>query len=95
MIKVNIKKLAGSFAENKDIAREIRVNKIMPAIKKGQKITLDFNEVSGATQSFIHALISDAIRKYGNIALDSILFKNCNPIIKELVTIVTEYMQES
>ena len=90
-----IKKMAGTFAENKDVASNIRVKKIMPALKNNKQIILDFKDVTGATQSFIHALISDAIRQYGANALDSISFKNCNLVIKEVITIVTEYMQES
>jgi hypothetical protein len=95
MKTVNIKKYAGTFAENKDVARQLRLRYIMPAIKKDEEITLDFSEVTGATQSFMHALISDAIRKYGNNSLDLLSFKDCSPIVQEIVTTVTEYMQES
>ena len=86
---------AGTFAENKDVAKEIRVKKIMPALKNEAEILLDFSGVTGATQSFIHALISDAIRQYGDSAFELISFKDCSPVIKELITAVTEYMQES
>lgn len=92
---ISIKKLTGTFAENKDIASNIRIKKLMPSLKNKKQITLDFRDVTGATQSFIHALISDAIRQYGPDALDLIIFKNCSPIVQEVITIVTEYMQES
>lgn len=92
---ISIKKYAGTFAENKDVAREIRIKKIMPRMERNQRIILDFSDVTGATQSFVHALISDAIRQYGDRALDKISFKNCGPIVKEVITTVTEYMQES
>lgn len=95
MSTLYMKDIIGTFAENKDAAREIRLSHIMPAIKEGCEITLDFSSVTGATQSFIHALISDAIRQYGDAALDLIEFRNCNPIVRELVITVTEYMQES
>lgn len=85
---------AGTFAENKDIARIIRIKKIMPSLKNGSEIVLDFDLVTGATQSFVHALISDAMRKYGIESLDLIIFRNCSPIVREIVTTVTEYMQE-
>ena len=62
---IEIYKTAGDFAENKDIAREIRVNILMPALLKNELVTIDFSKVSLSTQSFIHALISDAIRKHG------------------------------
>lgn len=92
---VKIIKVAGEFAENKDVARNIRLNKIIPALKNKQQIILDFAGVSGTTQSFIHALISDAIRKFGNDAYELVLFKDCSPVVKEVINIVFEYMQES
>jgi len=95
MPNIKIKQFVGTFAENKDVAREIRTKKILPLLAKGRELTLDFSEVTGATQSFIHALISDAIRQYDDKALDLITFKNCSPIVKEIISTVTEYMQES
>lgn len=85
---------AGSFAENKDKAREIRLKEIIPALKKNEDVVLDFLGVEGATQSFIHALISDLIRTYGAEVLDKISFKDCNETIKKIIGIVVDYMQE-
>ncbi len=95
MIKVSIYKKTGDFAENKDIAREIRIKKLIPALEKGKKIVIDFEKVEGATQSFVHALISDLIRKYGSEVFDAIKFKDCNETIKGIIQIVADYMQES
>ena len=50
-------------------------------------------KVEAATQSFIHALIRDVLRNYGNGALDQITFKSCNETIKKIVNIVVDYMQ--
>lgn len=94
-MKILINKFAGTFAENKDVARELRVDKIMPALKSGKEVIIDFSMVTGATQSFMHALISEAIRQYGDDVFDHILFKNCSPVVREVVNIVAEYMQES
>src|SRR3989339_1098066 len=95
MIQIKLFKQIGSFAENKDIAREIRLKKLIPALEKHQNIILDFEKIDGATQSFIHALISDLIRKYGNDVLDRIQFKSCNDTVKAIISIVVDYMQES
>ena len=92
---IKIKEASGSFAENKDIARELRLKRIIPALERNQIVIIDFSDVTGATQSFMHALISDIIRIYGEEVLDNLRFKNCSPVVKEVVTIVTEYMQES
>lgn len=95
MMEIKIRPIAGVFAENKDLARSIRLKKIIPALEAKQEVTLDFSKVEAATQSFIHALISDLIRKFGNDVLNKIYFKNCNEIVKKIITIVTEYMQET
>jgi hypothetical protein len=94
MRQVDIFKKAGVFAENKDIARDIRLKEIIPALDKKEPIMLNFERVGSTTQSFIHALISDAIRKYGNNSLDEITFKGCNKNIQQIIKIVVEYMQD-
>ena len=86
---------AGAFAENKDIARDIRVKEIIPALNSGEDVVLDFEKVEAATQSFVHALISDVIRKFGSAALDRMSFRSCTPTVKKIIGIVTDYMQES
>lgn len=95
MIRIKLFEQVGSFAENKDIARDIRLKKLIPALDNNKNIVLDFKNVEGATQSFIHALISDLMRKYGNDVLDKIQFKSCNDTVKGIITIVVDYMQES
>lgn len=86
--------IAGSFAENKDIARDIRLKQALPALEDGTDIVFDFGKVESATQSFIHALISDLIRVKGVEVIDKISFKNCSDTVKKIITIVVEYMQE-
>lgn len=85
----------GDYGENKDIARKIRLETILPCLEKEEDITIDFKNVTGATQSFIHALLADPIRKYPEIVFNKITFKNCSDNVKVVVEIVEEYMQES
>lgn len=85
---------AGSFAENKDVARNVRMNEIIPSLENNEEVTLDFEKVGAVTQSFIHALISDLFRKYGSDVLDRIVFKSCNDTVQQIINIVTDYMQE-
>lgn len=94
MTTISLFPRVGSFAENKDVARDIRIHGIIPALEKNQHVVLDFSKVDSATQSFIHALISDLIRRYGNEVLDRIRFKSCSETIQKIVTIVTDYTQE-
>lgn len=95
MTIINILRQAGSFAENKDSARDIRINIISTSLDSGEDIMIDFQGVEGATQSFIHALISDLIRERGPEVLEKISFKNCNESIRKIINIVAAYVQES
>ena len=94
MKEIIIFEKAGKFAENKDVARDVREREIIPVLDKNEEITLNFEKVDAVTQSFIHALISDVLRKYGSEVLDRITFKSCNNTVKKIVNIVVDYMQD-
>jgi hypothetical protein len=85
----------GDFAEDKDRARYIRKQIIVPALLEKKEVILDFTNVSSATQSFIHALIREIIKEFGVDILDQIKFKNCNEKLKKLISIVVEYVQDT
>ena len=95
MIEIKLLQLVGSFAENKDAAREIRLSQIIPALDKNEEVILNFEGIDSTTQSFIHALISDLIRKYGNDVLDRAYFKSCSEIVQKIINIVVAYVQEA
>lgn len=94
MKEIKLYRKTGDFAGNKDVAKEIRIKEILPFIRKEDKIVLDFSGVEEATQSFVHALISDVIRQEGAKVLDKLFFKNCNSKVQNIISTVTEYMQE-
>lgn len=95
MIVVKMKKKVNGYGENKDIAKDIRQNILLPALEKSKDITIDFDGVTGVTQSFIHALLAEPIRKYPDEIFDKITFKNCNDTVRVIIETVEEYMQES
>ncbi len=85
-----------AFAENKDIGQDIRLTDIMPELEKDEEIILNFENIDSASQSFIHSLISEPIRKYGpDKTLKMILFKSCNDRVKAIISIVVDYMQDA
>lgn len=92
---IKMRALVGDFAENKEIAKKIRIEELMPNLSKGNDLEIDFDGVNGATQSFIHALISDPIRQFGDVALEKLYYRNVDDDIKEVLSIVYHYMQES
>lgn len=94
-IVINILQEVGAFAENKDVAAQLREQQIMPALKLHKIVRLNFQGVTSATQSFVHALISEAMRVYTANVLDQIEFKECNDKVRKIIIIVTDYMQQS
>lgn len=95
MIEVKLLPIVGGFAENKDLAKNLRLNQIIPALDRNEEVVLNFEGIDSATQSFIHALVSDLIRKYGNDVLDRVYFKSCNKVIQKIINIVVAYVQEA
>jgi hypothetical protein len=94
MIVLRIADAIGDFAGDKDAAAAIRETKLKPAMASREPVTLDFAGVELATQSFIHALISELVRSSDFDALESITFENCSASVRELIEIVVEYSQE-
>lgn len=84
---------AGTFAENKDVAKRLREDEVLPSLRATKHLVLDFTGVTNTTQSFMHALISEAIREHGIDVLDRMSFKGCNDNVRNVVGIVTDYMQ--
>ncbi|MBQ3306095.1 STAS-like domain-containing protein [Candidatus Saccharibacteria bacterium] len=93
MKKIIMEKEAGRFCENKDIAKKLREEIIEPTIREKEPVIIDFGNVSGATQSFIHALVSNVIREYRDQAFDNLLYKNACLEIQKIISIVYNYMQ--
>ncbi len=91
---INIYSKVGKFAENKDKARDIRIKEIIPKLNENREVILDFDNVEATTQSFVHALISDLFRKYGDDILEKVSFKNCSATVKKIIEIVVDYMQQ-
>ncbi len=79
------------FAEDKDEARKIRIETVLPALDKNETVVIDFHDVKYSTQSFIHALLGEALKKYKDGALKRFEFKDCAPQIKSLIQLVVDY----
>lgn len=91
-VRVEIKEVAGEFAGNKDVAGKLRQDVIKPALKEGKGVRIDFRGVDGATQSFMHALVSEVIRESPE-TVDRLVFSGCNEMVRSIVEIVVEYSQ--
>lgn len=95
MTTVAVFDLASDFAEDKDVAAEVRDTRIRPALDAGDEVFLDFTGVDLTTQSFIHAMISDVLRTKGEEILDQIAFKGCQPGVQGIIETVIQYSLET
>lgn len=64
---------------------------MLPALRRGEGVILDFAGVELATQSFIHALISEPIRQFGEEIIRKMEFRNAGEEVRALVLTVVEY----
>jgi hypothetical protein len=87
--------LVGSFAEDKDVAAKLRREVILPALASGEDIEIDFTGITLATQSFIHALISEALRRHGETVLSRMTFKSCSSAARGIIETVVQYVLET
>jgi len=94
-MEIYIFEKTGKFAENKDIARDIRISELLPALEHEEKVIIDFDGIEVATQSFVHALLSEAIRKYGHNFFEKVEFRKCNESTKQIISVVADYIQDS
>jgi STAS-like domain of unknown function (DUF4325) len=89
--RIHIPPGANGFAEDKDEARNLRLSKLLPALERDEKVALDFSKVNYATQSYIHALIGEALQKFGDKLLDRVEFKNCSTSVRSVIELVVDY----
>lgn len=83
----------GPIAGDKDAAAFIRETYLKRGISRSEPLVLDFDNIELVTQSFIHALIAEIVRRDAS-CLDQIQFKNCKTEIQTIIEIVVEYAQE-
>lgn len=79
----------GEFDEDVEKAALVRDNEIMPNIRAGNMIVLDFSGTRFVTQSFVHALLNDAFRLPGSLVRLS--FVNCTKSSEEAIAAVAAY----
>lgn len=83
--RVSIFKGEASFLTGAHAAAELRDSLIIPALKSGQEVELDFSEIRGTTQSWMNALLMVTLLECGLDSLRRLHFANCSPLVKELV----------
>lgn len=92
---IDLAPIVGDFAEDKDAAAKIRQEQIKPALARGETVTLNFTGITLATQSFVHALISDALRTSGEAALEKLKYHGCSANVRGIIETVVQYSLET
>lgn len=83
--------IPGPVAQDKDWARDARARKIVPSMLSNERVCLDFSDVHIATQSFVHALLSEVTRVHGEEGLDRLEFRSCSEQVKQAIQTVITY----
>jgi hypothetical protein len=79
----------GELNEDVQAAGRLRDSTVLPAVREGHLLVLDFGGVRFVTQSFVHALLNDAFRIPGSLLRLS--FLNCSKPTKEAIAAVAAY----
>ncbi|WP_043513873.1 STAS-like domain-containing protein [Halomonas sp. BC04] len=87
---VSISNYFGSFAENKEEAINFRDRRLFPALKKGQSILLDFDNVTSSPHSFLSALLASPIKSLGMSSYKKIKVVNASPEIRETIDFILD-----
>jgi hypothetical protein len=90
-VEVKVGPGSRGFAEDKDAAKKLRTEVIMPALSSGQSVIIDFRGVTSSTQSFVHALVGEALQTIGEPVLNRLEFRSCAPQVKTVVELVVDY----
>jgi hypothetical protein len=75
-----------SFLLGSECALDIRINQLVPALKKGETVEIDFSNVRGTSQSWMNTFIMGTLLECGVDSLKYLKFQHCNPLVKELIT---------
>ena len=81
--------VVADFVEDVEQAAVVRRNKLIPAGEQGRWVVLDFDRIRFATQSFVHALVYEPLRRPGG--LFRVSFLNCTRATEEAVRTVAAY----
>jgi hypothetical protein len=77
------------FEEDNESAVRIRDAELRPRIERGESVAIDFEGVRSPTQSFVHALLSEAFKIPGSLVRLS--FLHCTASAREVIKAVAAY----
>ncbi|MGI9054258.1 MAG: STAS-like domain-containing protein [Pyrinomonadaceae bacterium] len=85
---ISIRNYFGRYAENKDLAKKIRDEKLLPALAENKTLTIDFDEIVSAPHSLLNAMLATPIERLGLSAYKKIKIINAAPEIRETLDFI-------
>lgn len=86
----NVFNYFGRYAEEKDLAIQIRDKYIAKEVQLGKSLIVDFEDVLSAPHSFLNALLATSIRHLGMAAYKKIKIVNAAPEIRETIDFILD-----
>ncbi|MCC7518529.1 MAG: STAS-like domain-containing protein [Verrucomicrobiae bacterium] len=84
-LEISILQEFGQHLADGSRAAEFRMGRIDPYMSICPEVVLDFTGVRAANSSFINALVCGLVEHHGKRALNILVFKGCNPVVRVLV----------
>ncbi len=85
---INIRNYFGRYAEDKDLAKKIRDEKLLPALAENKTLTIDFDEIVSAPHSLLNAMLATPVERIGLAAYKKIKIINAAPEIRETLDFI-------
>lgn len=85
---ISVRNYFGRYAEDKDLAKKIRDEKLIPALAENKSLTIDFEEIVSAPHSLLNAMLATPIERLGLAAYKKIKIINAAPEIRETLDFI-------
>lgn len=85
---ISVRNYFGKYAEDKDLAKKIRDEKLLPALADSKTLTIDFEEIISAPHSLLNAMLATPIERLGLAAYKKIRIINAAPEIRETLDFI-------
>lgn len=85
---ISVRNYFGKYAEDKDLAKKIRDEKLLPALAENKSLTIDFEEILSAPHSLLNAMLATPIERLGLSAYKKIKVINAAPEIRETLDFI-------
>ena len=87
-VSIEIRNHFGRYAEDKDRAKKIRDEKILPALAEDKSLIIDFEDIVSAPHSLLNAMLATPIERLGLAAYKKIKIINAAPEIRETLDFI-------